>query len=149
VRTSKYGFLLTEALVAILVLGMVSGSIFFMVSASNRTTLDAYHQLLREQIAQEIIMVFRSIGYGRLSECHEQYIADYRLNEWQPVEARSKETGVTRPDACSIFERKITIQQLEKDGIRAILLRVAVRPQAGRNDSEHEIVSSALLVEQP
>ncbi len=148
-KSTFSGFLLTEALLAILILGLVSGSIFLMISASNRNTLDAYHRLLGEQIGQEVVEVFRSIGFSRLSECHEPYIADYKLNDWQPVEPVSKETGIERPDTCAIFERKITMQLLEKDGINAILLKVAVRLQKSNNFTEHEIVSSALLVEQP
>ncbi len=148
-KVRNCGFLLTEALLAILILGLVSSSIFFMISASNRNTLNAHHQLIGEQIAQEIIEVFRSIGYTRLSECHEQYIADYKLNDWQSVEPVSRETGIERPDTCAMFERKITMQLLEKDGINAILLKVAVRLQKSGNFTGHEFVSSALLIEQP
>lgn len=147
-KLTSSGFLLAEALLAILILAMISGSIFFMISASNRTTINAYHQFLGEQTGQEILEVFRSIGFSRLSECHEEHIADYQLNKWQQVEVVSKETGIERPDACTLFERKITMQLLEKDGTPGILLRVAVR-LTGNNFNEREIISSTLLVEQP
>ncbi len=148
-RQKSTGFLLTEALLAILILGLVSSSVFYMISASNRSTMDAYHQLLGEQLAQEVIEVFRSIGYNRLSECHDQNIGDYKLNDWHPITPLSKETGIERPAGCAMFERQISMQLLEKDGINAILLRVTVRPQKDGFKSDNEVSCSALLIEQP
>ncbi len=148
-KAAQKGILLPEILLAILILGLVSGSVFFMISASNRNSMNAWHKLLGEQMCTEVIEVFRSIGYNRLSECHEQSIADYRLNEWQPVTGSSQVTGIARPDACAMFERKITMQLLEKDGINGILLKVSSRLQKNGNADDNEVSCSALLMEQP
>ena len=148
-KSDKTGFLLTEALLAMLILGLVSSSVFFMISASNRNSMNAWHSLLGEQLCNETIEVFRSIGYNRLSDCHDQYIADYQLNEWQPVTAASKITGISRPEACSIFARKITMQLLEKDGINGILVKVSVKPLKSSGSEDNQVSCSALLMEQP
>ena len=147
-KSEQNGFLLPEILLAILILGLVSGSVFFMISASNRSSMNAWHKLLGEQICTEVIEVFRSIGYNRLSECHDQYIADYRLNEWQTVTPSSQNTGIERPDACRLFERKITMQLLEKDGINGILLKVSAR-LPNNSHEDNEISCSAFLMERP
>ncbi|GAB1353448.1 hypothetical protein MASR1M12_21840 [Erysipelotrichia bacterium] len=143
------GFMLAEILLAIFILGLTSVSAFYMISASGRETANAYHQLISEQIGQEIIEVFRTIGFNRLSECHDQQIAGYRLNEWQALSDASQSQLITRPAICAAFERKITMQLLEKDGINAILLNVAVRPQRGGQGSAVESNYSTILVEQP
>ncbi len=143
------GFMLTEILLAIFILGLTSVSAFYMISASGRETANAYHQLISEQIGQEIIEVFRTIGFNRLSECHDQQIAGYRLNEWQALSDASQNQRIMRPDICTAFERKITMQLLEKDGINAILLNVAVRPRNGGVGNAAESNYSAILVEQP
>lgn len=93
--------------------------------------------------------VFRAIGFNRLSECHEQQIAGYRLNEWQAASDDGQKAKIMRPDICAAFERKITMQLLEKDGINAILLNVAVRPRNGGVGNAAESNYSAILVEQP
>lgn len=143
------GFMLTEVLLAIFILGLTSVSAFYMISASGRETANAYHQLISEQIGQEVIEVFRTIGFNRLSECHEQQIAGYRLNEWQAISDTTQNQHIRRPDICAAFERKITMQLLEKDGINAILLNIAVRPRQGGPGSAAESNYSAILVEQP
>lgn len=143
------GFMLAEILLAIFILGLTSVSAFYMISASGRETANAYHQLISEQIGQEIIEVFRTIGFNRLSECHDQQIAGYRLNEWQALSDASQSQLITRPAICAAFERKITMQLLEKDGINAILLNVAVRPRNGGVGNAAESNYSAILVEQP
>ncbi len=141
--------MLTEVLLAIFILGLTSVSAFYLISASGRETANAYHQLVSEQIGQEAIEVFRAIGFNRLSECHEQQIASYRLNEWQAVSDTGQKPHIVRPDICSAFERKITMQLLEKDGINAILLNIAVRTQRGGPGNAAESNYSAILVEQP
>lgn len=143
------GFMLAEVLLAVFILGLTSVSAFYMISVSGRETANAYHQLICEQAGQEIIEVFRTIGFNRLSECHDQQIAGYRLNEWQAVSDASQTPPITRPAICAAFERKITMQLLEKDGINAILLNVAVRPQRDGAASVAESNYSAILVEQP
>jgi len=143
------GFMLTEVLLAIFILGLTSVSAFYMISASGRETANSYHQLICEQISQEVIEVFIAIGFNRLSECHEQQIAGYRLNEWQAASDDGQKAKIMRPDICAAFERKITMQLLEKDGINAILLNVAVRPRNGGVGNAAESNYSAILVEQP
>lgn len=141
--------MLAEVLLAILILGLTSVSAFYMISASGRETSNSYHQLISEQIGQEVIEVFRAIGFNRLSECHEQQIAGYRVNVWQSVAEAGQKASIARPDICAAFERKITMQLLEKDGINAILLNVAVRPRNGGVGNAAESNYSAILVEQP
>lgn len=144
------GFSLPEALLAVLILGLVATSVFYLISATNRSTLNAYYQYLGEQIAHEPLEVFRSIGYAKLSDYSGKSIADYQLNTWQEVAALSPVTGIERPPVSQAFERKITMQLLEKDGINAILLMVSVRPhKSGILGRSSEINCSAIIVEQP
>lgn len=141
---------MTEAVLSMLILGLAGTSIFYLISASNRNTLNAYHQYLGEQIAREPLEVFRSLGYARLSECDDRSIADYQLNSWQQVKVFSPTTGIERPPASEFFARKITMQLLEKDGINAILLKIAVRPFKPTNSGDaDEISCSGIIVEQP
>lgn len=147
--TTFRGFMLAEVLLAILILGLTSVSAFYMISASGRETANAYHQLISEQIGQEIIEVFRTIGFNRLSECHDQQIAGYRLNEWQTASDAAQKQRIARPDICAAFERKITMQLLEKEGISGILLNVSVRPNQSAPGSATEANYSVILVEQP
>ncbi len=142
------GFSLPEILLAAIILALLAGSGFMAISSSNNHAMNACNQILEEQIAREALEVFRSIGFNRLSECHESVIAGYQLNTWQPVATFSRETGIERPAACSMFARKISMQLLEKDGINAIMLRVSVRLQKNALINGNESTFSTILVEQ-
>lgn len=142
------GFSLSEILLSIIILALLAGSGFLAISSSNTHTQNACQQIIAEQIAREAVEVFRSIGFDRLAECHDSAIAGYKLNVWQPVTASSRETGIERPAASSLFERKITMQPLEKEDMNAIMLRVSVRLQQHRFAPGSEITAAAILVKQ-
>lgn len=151
-KFTQRGFSLVEAMLATMILGLLAIYVFTMISESNRGTTNAYYQYLAEQIAREPLEVFRFIGCKQVLENESQGMADYKFNEWQKIDAVSEITGIERPQDATRFERKITATPIEKDGIKAVLVRVNIRSSLNGNPlglgPEQQLSRSTIIVEQ-
>ncbi|MDD2625099.1 MAG: hypothetical protein PHF29_08685 [Candidatus Riflebacteria bacterium] len=123
----KSGFSLIEALIGVLIIGVVGISVFMLISTSNRTNLADYYRMTGESIAKEAIEVFQCLGYKEIFGRKNTTLAGYALDVWQPVEVNVKD-GIKRPDKASAFLRKIVLETVENDGIKGVLVKVEVKP---------------------
>ncbi len=98
----KSGFSLIEALIGILIIGVVGISVFMLISTSNRTNLADYYRMTGESIAKEAIEVFQCLGYEEISGRKNTTLAGYALDVWQPVEVSIKD-GIKRSENSSAF----------------------------------------------
>ncbi|MDD2624914.1 MAG: prepilin-type N-terminal cleavage/methylation domain-containing protein [Candidatus Riflebacteria bacterium] len=122
----KSGFSLIEALIGILIIGVVGISVFMLISTSNRTNLADYYRMTGESIAKEAIEVFQCLGYEEISGRKNTTLAGYALDVWQPVEVSIKD-GIKRSENSSAFLRKIVLEPVENDGIMGVLVEVEVK----------------------
>lgn len=146
----RYGWSLTEVLLTILLIGITTGGIFFVMSASNRNTMNAYHLYLTDQLAKEPVEVLRCLGFNSVSRAIQTGIGEYRFNTWQSI-GNSPESNIRKPDDTLFFERKITVEPLNSDETRGLLISVQVRPKTeigislkGRGKTEY----SGIIIEQ-
>jgi competence protein ComGC len=122
----KSGFSLIEALIGVLIIGVVGISVFMLISTSNRTNLADYYRMTGESIAKEAVEVFQCLGYEEIIGRKNTTLAGYELDVWQPVEVKAKD-GINRSDNASRFLRKIVLEPVENDGIMGVLVRVEVK----------------------
>ncbi len=125
----KQGFSLTEALIGTLIIGVAGLSVFMLISTSNQTNLTDYYRVTSESIAREVVEVFKCIGYKELKGQKNTTIGGYSLDVWQELEVDSDKTEIPRPEVASIFVRKITLNALEKDETKGVLVTVEVKPK--------------------
>lgn len=149
----KPGYSLPETMLALLILGLLSAGIFYVISASNRSSNNSYHLYLAEQIAHEPLEVFNTLGYKSILDLGNGGLEDYKVNQWQKLEPEGYKTGIVRPAEVAMFERFISFQHLSNDNTRALFIQVKVRPAKDFRDgvlmSKSEVVCSDIIIEQP
>ncbi len=149
----KLGYSLPETMLALVILGLLSVGIFYMISATNRSSHNSYHIYLAEQIAHEPLEIFSSLGYKAILDLEKNIgIEDYKVNQWQKLEQKSQKTGIVRPAEVAMFERFISCQRLAGDNTMAFLVQVKVRPAKDFRDvvllSRNEVVCSDIIIKQ-
>jgi type II secretory pathway pseudopilin PulG len=151
--TTRAAFSFVEAMLAMLILGLLAAGVFMMISESNRGTTSAYQQYLAEQLAREPLEVFRFLGGRKVLNNQSQELAGYKFNEWQKIVESSETGGIKRPEDATKFERRITLTPLNKDGTEGVLIQVDVRSAAEGNplglETGQQLSRSAILVAQP
>ena len=129
----------------------MSAAIFYVISASNRSSLNSYHLYIAEQIANEPLVVFRSLGFRAIAGSRCNTIGDYAINTWQSIEQKSCVTGILRPEAASLFERHISFQELNDSNVNAVLINIRVRPinkeKSGILAAKNEVMCSDIIIE--
>lgn len=113
---------------AVLILSIVSGGIFLLITGASRSSMDSYYEQLALQIAREPVEVFRSFGYERLLKADVNPVADYLVNQWQVMTQFSSESGIDRPEEAGLFERLIELQHIDQPPHKGFLVKVSVRP---------------------
>jgi len=146
----RKGLALTEILLAILLTGLTTGGLFFVMSASSRNTVNAYHIYLAEQLAREPLEVLRCSGFNEISKKLDASIGEYQFNRWQRINPNVSESGIRRPVEAGLFERKLSAELIQHETTRGILLKVSVRPLSTTQKSlmsRCETAYSGIIVE--
>lgn len=150
--SGRSAFSLPETMLSLVLVGFLSAAVFYVISASNRSSANSFHLYTAEQIAKEPLEVFLSLGYHGIINCESEAVGDYRLNQWQVLEAKSQTTAIVRPEAVALFERFISLQRLTDAQVNAVLVNVRVRPVGSAKNSilsaKNEVVCSDIIIEQ-
>ena len=150
---TRAGFSLIETMVAVLMLAIVSSGIFLFISGAGRSSMDSYYEFLALQACREPVEVFRCFGYDRVKKSGETRIADYEIDQWQVMSAYSDSSAIDRPEAIEMFERYISLNEIEYSGMKGLLVKVMVRPGANsaadRFVRRESVSFSSIIWEQP
>ncbi len=120
------GFSVVEITIAILLLAVMSASVFTLIGFANRGTMDSYFEFLALALAREPIEVFRAFGYHWLREYEKHPLPKYPLGFSIVSDAN---LGIEQyPKDATAFVRHISFRPLEKDGLKALTVRVTILP---------------------
>jgi type II secretory pathway pseudopilin PulG len=151
---SKGGMTLLEILIAILLISFAILPLFQLTRAAQRETGDASLEFLAFSLAREPIEIFKGVGFkGTLpmARAGRSGFPDLPLGE-KVIEDRPF-SPFQHPAEAGWFKRSISLEEVERAGVRAILVTSVVSPadprKGGRVLSRGEVVATALLVEQP
>lgn len=146
----RKGWSLAEILLALLLTAMTTGGIFFVMSASSRNTMNAYHIYLAEQLAGEPLEVLRCTSFAEIAAKLDTGIGEYRFNRWQRIRPVTGRDIINRPPEAEQFERKISAELIQHENTRGILLKVFVRPLTTAQRgliSRCETINSGIIIE--
>lgn len=148
-RGVRTGFTFLEVMVAVFILAVALLSLFAVISTAGRGTMDAYFEQMALSLAKEPIEVFQAFGYHWLA-------LGKPLPEFPPGWSEvpgTPDSPILHPAEANQFQRHISLEPLERDGIRGFLVQVTVRPRGmGRVAawlSRNDLVLSAFIMEKP
>lgn len=152
----RQGFSLIELLLGMLFLSVVLLGIIWLNSSSNRSSMDAYYEFMATELALEPLEVFRSFGYEWVKQYPGNVMNSYPLHDFEDITSPLNGSGFQYPAEASLFQRKITLQELRGTGAtpNAMRVRVEVIPKGdGRASAwllrKEPIRMETLIVERP
>lgn len=151
----KKGFSLLEIIMAMAFMMVALVSVFWMNSASNKGSMDAYYEFMAFSLAREAIEVFRGFGY----DCLNNYASgasshpNYPVNSGaQPIKS-SITDEIQRPAEAELFQREIKLKHFNSGNINAIrmtvIISIAGQSRASVWMSRDSVQLEAVIVEQP
>ncbi|MBF0407793.1 MAG: prepilin-type N-terminal cleavage/methylation domain-containing protein [Candidatus Riflebacteria bacterium] len=139
IMISRKAFSLIEVLFAAAIMTIAVLPLLWMTRYSNKSTMDAYYELLAMTLAKEPIQVFRAIGYSDLVLNINNPHPDFPVGEQQiPCD------GIKRPVEASAFKRKIQLEVLSAE--KAVRVMVSVFP-GGQNRVSTWISNDSVTME--
>ncbi|OGK07792.1 MAG: hypothetical protein A2W80_02780 [Candidatus Riflebacteria bacterium GWC2_50_8] len=147
------GFAFSEILIAILLFGLISLYLMQLFNFSNQGTMLVYYQHIAEKLAEEPIEFLRGTGYEGIIACEQNKFPEYKVDIWHSLADSNELTADDRPDAVSLFERKISLSPTVAEDTRGYLVRVVVRPVSTSSSflqkRMEEVTCSAFILERP
>jgi len=142
----RRAFSFVELLIGLIFLSLVLLSLMWMNSSSNRGAMDAYYEMLAFSLAREPIEIFRGFGYDWARTYPAHPLPDFPVAEWRPVLI---DPNALYPVEAGSFQRFLELEPVERNGVRAMRVRVRVSPLGATWMSRPEIALDALITEQP
>lgn len=108
-------FTLIEIMIAMFMMTIVILGYFILNQSSNKSSMDAYYEMLCFSLAREPIEVFRGFGYETVSKIYNGEIpvpSPYdKLNEYVDI-AFDQNLDFQYPAEAEYFQRKISLKPL-------------------------------------
>ena len=151
----RKAFTLVEILIAMFLMAVVILSMFTLNQTANKSSMDAYYEMLCFSLAREPIEVFRGFGYDGVSLICE----NHNLFDRFPVGGEEEyfdiqPDPILYPAEADNFKRSIVLEKGKTgSGINYIKIRVSVAPK-GSSKAEtwlrKDVVSlESVIVERP
>lgn len=149
------GFTILEILIAIMFLAFAILSFMWLNQTSNRGSMDAYFEFLAFSLAQEPIEIYRGLGYEQVCRYltnSDAPLPKYPLDTWIDITDDPTSDAQHPPDAA-MFSRRIEMQPVTKDGLKAIKITVMVQPKGQSRVeawlSRQRVTLDSLIMEKP
>ena len=153
--TKRKAFTLIEIIIAMAIMAIAVLSMFVLRQSSNKSSMDAYYEVMAFSLAREPIEIFRSFGYETLFKIHKGIVAPPPLYEIGTFKDIVYNPGIDLqyPAEAEYFQRKIDL----KSGTNAnnqnyikITVTVAVKGSSKAEVwlSRKSVVLESIIVEQ-
>lgn len=110
--TKRKAFTLMEIIIAMALMLIAVLSIFMLNQSSNKSSMDAYYEIMAFSLAREPIEVYRSFGYNQLSDVAKGTIPaniNYKIGEFQPI-VYNPSNELQYPADAENFQRRIDLE---------------------------------------
>ena len=131
----KNGFTFLELILGLFLFAMLMAMVFPVLSSSSQTSMNAHYEFVAMQIAKEPLEVFRAMGYRWIQACADSPqnnpLGDYPLNSWHSIRNPlfGNPQNPIHPAETEMFDRMITLDRLQKNGINGFFMTVLVKPK--------------------
>ncbi len=128
-RFPRPGFSLLEVLIACFLLALALLQLLWMNRYSNEWAMDAYYRAMATSLAREPIVIFRGFGARWLRDYEKHQLPQYPLG-WSPIREADGDLSM-HPAESGVFQRNISLTNLEQAGSRGVRVTVTVVPEGG------------------
>ncbi len=146
-RKKVAGFSITEVMLSVLILGLITVFIMQFIFASNRNARIIYLQHIAETMAQEPIEIFQAMGFAVIKKRLNEKFPELVLGKWQQISELCTVTGLIRPSAATLFERKIQISEIKTGCSEAYLIKVIVKSGKQNSAPIAEVSKTGMLIQ--
>ena len=150
----RKAFTLVEILIAMFLMSVVILSIFLLNQSANKSSMDAYYEMLCFSLAREPIEIYRGFGYKTANDIidnPELAPKQYPVNAGFVKIESNFEENIRYPEEAENFERQITL--VHPEGSNYVRIEVRIQPiGTSKADSwmrRNDISLESIIMEQP
>lgn len=131
---SNKAFTLIEIVIAMGMLMVVVLSIFLLNQSANKSSMDAYYEMVAFSLAREPIEILRGFGYESVDKIYKNEISNpaakyFKIGSFKNIE-NDESLAIEYPIEAERFQRRVLLdKKTSSNGVNYIKISVTVAPK--------------------